>query len=248
MGSINYVRSASGTAQPSVPPGTHTETVTAALSSNGVGDTLFVVGYGANSSIGSGNITSPSVTDTAGNSYTQIGFTSGTNTGSQTFVHALYWCPNCLASAGTNTITFSVSSANGNPIFSLAMNLAVSVVEFSGFTSPVIQDWDTQVIVGAASPSVSLSTTAGTVTSSFATSYTNSMFSVVDIYSAGADFLIASLSPSTSSPGNPTVTGASWTYTLEENAVFGVTNYWLSLWIRGTPVTTISQPQVFVVT
>lgn len=189
--------------------------------------------------VGAGELNSPNVSDSAGNAYTQIGFTTGMEAGSLEMALAIFWCPACLASTGTNTVTFSCAMTNNNPIFALTGLLAVTIEEMSGFISPVSHGYNAQTRNTSGSLSVALTDSTGTaITSALTGPYTNCLFGVADFLTGGVDYFISALATSQAvGPPEPVpvVTGASWIYSLAQLATFSGTDG-LRLWIRGTPV------------
>jgi len=227
---------------------THLQQVSIAFGLNVTAGNTIIVAVGCPSSTNSITATFPSVTDSLGNTYTQA---TWANSASQIAGIGIFWFK--IPSGGADTVTFSVFITNFNPIFDLNYDLGIAVVEMSGMgASPALHAANTaQQGPGTLPLAITLTDQYGTsVTSNFG-SFSQTSCAVADIAAVGADVFVAALCGSTVSPTTPSVSPPGYmTYNLQENAVFGGSNYPIALWVRNTPILpgVIPLPQFFIVT
>jgi hypothetical protein len=243
---ITTVQGASGIAHASVPASSSaTETVTATFGSNNTaGNVLFVWILLNQKGVGVSN-SSPSVTDTRGNTYTQDLAVppTGNNNGAGCW---LYHATNIAG--GANTITFSFQGVAGTFGVAGSFEYAVLAVEYSGMPSPAVQATRNLGIVGGGgnspqtltfpdSHAVSVSVTFGAGTNTVGVDDTG--ISVADILSGGANYLIAASLSNNATFGVPTASPSGYqTFAQEQMAPDATNGYYAYYWDSASPVPT----------
>lgn len=210
-------------------------TLTCAFSSNNTAtNTLIVVAtvYCGGGSGGANLVNSPTLTDSAGNTYTQIYWTDSNYQNGPAY--GAWICTNCAA--GANTVTFKYWATNSNVPGTFFYNApAMAVVEYP-ITGPTVQSHN-QVRQYAANISPITLTDSQSNTVSVQVQDTGSWndkgYIVIDLLSSGINFLICAGMGQGSTPiGVPTVTPVSYSaFVQQESQSNGVSNvdrlyYW----------------------
>jgi hypothetical protein len=186
--SVARLQSNSNSSNVSVSPLTaQTVSLTVAFPSNvTAGDTIIVaVGVYVEGPVN--GATTPSVTDSAGNLYTQIQWVDSSYHLSSS---GLFIAKNVLG--GADTITFSYSASNGNNLYPYSFDQFVAVAEYSGLgSSPTLQSSAVAQTTSATSASLAItdsSATPVTVTLNASSALSGAL---ADIVGGGVNFLVA---------------------------------------------------------
>ena len=217
--------------------GTHTVTIFCPfLSDITAGQTIIVtvVGFTSFALI---NLTTPVVADTQLNTETQIDWADGSLQ-----IQGIGMFMGTAGSTGPCTVSFQLTTFNGNPIFDLGYVQSMSVATYP-FTTPVVQSHAiTQIPAGTSDLSVTINNNASTpVTSDQGTQSQSSMIAV-DIFQGGSDFFLCATSQASngSIPYHiPTVTPGLFSYFLVENPGIGGSGY-LGFFDPGNPSLSVS--------
>ena len=233
--------------------GTTNSASAAFLSDNTAENVIFAWVFG--SAGGAGTFpSSPMVTDSAGNTYTQLFLHLAGNQGGGWV--GLYLATNIKA--GANTVSFQITG--DAPFLDSTYTQAIIAVEYSGMPSPFFQSHAYVQNYGSSGNSPN----SLTFTDTFGTSVTVTMpptgpgglgsidtsGAAVDIWSGGVNYIMAAAQSSSAGLGVPAISPAGYQGFAQEimlNQLDGT--YYHYFWDYGVPgPATIRQPQIFVVT